>query len=314
MGHGAEEVDPVRYRGGPGALAKAVEQFATAGDDQMNVGIAERGERVDRDVEALEMMGEIEGRDEGGDRRRRRDPEPLAGAAPVLAGAEQLRVDSVGHLDQLRWVALTGPAQVGDRVGVIGREHADAVGRGDQGRRDGVLIGLEQRPARALAHEPVLVVDEQRLRARASPQAGEQGELGSEDERIVEVHEVEAIDARDARDQRRVADCEYRLEPVHDHVPRIRHHAVGGRGEDLDVVAAARLLAGEAERRVAGPARVGREGRGQMGDLAPGAPRRRRRSVAGADEALDAGLLDRHPQPVAELDLGLPAEQIHGSL
>ena len=69
--HGAEEVDAVRDPGLGGAGAEAVEQLAAAGDDQVHARVAEPGEGVDRDVEALEVVGAVEGRDEGGDGRRR---------------------------------------------------------------------------------------------------------------------------------------------------------------------------------------------------------------------------------------------------
>ncbi len=82
----------------------------------------------------------------------------------VGARRERLGVDAVRHLDQLLRVALARPAQVGDRVRVVGGEHADPVGGPDQRRRDGVLVGLEHAP-RALADQAVLVVDEQRLAA-----------------------------------------------------------------------------------------------------------------------------------------------------
>jgi hypothetical protein len=53
---------------------------------------------------------------------------------------------------------------------------------------------------------------------------------------------------------------------VHDHRAGVRRLSIGGRGENLDVVAAIRLPARELEARVAGAARVGREGRGEVCD------------------------------------------------
>ena len=79
-----------------------------------------------------------------------------------------------------------------------------------------MLVGLEQRSAHALADEPVLVVDEQRLAAASAPKPRQQGQLRPEDERIVEMDDVEALDPRQPRDQRRVADREDRIDAVDD--------------------------------------------------------------------------------------------------
>ncbi len=127
------------------APAEVVDQLASARDDDVDVAlVAELGEGVDRDVEPLEVVGAVEGRDEGRDDRVGGNAEPLAQAASVLAGAEALGVDAVRHLDQLRRIALARPLQVGDRVGVVGAEDADAVRGADERRRDGVLVGLEE--------------------------------------------------------------------------------------------------------------------------------------------------------------------------
>ena len=102
--------------------------------------------------------------------------------------------------------------------------------------------------------------------APAGPQPAAEHELRSEDERIVEVKDVEPLEPREAGDQRRVADREQRCDPVNDHRAGVRRLSVGGRGEHLDVVTAIRLAARELEARVAGAARVGREGRGEVCD------------------------------------------------
>ena len=99
VGDRPEEVDALADPGRRGAVAKAVEQLAAAGDHQVDV-VADPGERVDRDVQPLEVMGAVEGGDECRDDRVGRDPEPLAQCAAV-AGLEALGVDAVRHLDQL---------------------------------------------------------------------------------------------------------------------------------------------------------------------------------------------------------------------
>ncbi len=141
----------------------------------MNVAVAELREGVDGDVEALEVVSEIERGDKGRDDRVGADSEALTQPSCVLTGREGLGIDPVWHLDQLRGITFAGPAQVGDRVGVVGGEHADAIGRADQGGRDAVLVGLEHRSANAVADKPVLVVDEQRLRAAPAREPAEQG-------------------------------------------------------------------------------------------------------------------------------------------
>ena len=143
----------------------------------------------------------------------------------VRPGREQLRVDAVWHLDQLLRATLAGPAKVRDRARVVARQHADPVRLADQKRRGRVLVGFEQGPARALADQPVLVVDQQRLAPAPSRQSPEQRQLGAEDERIVEVNDVEALDPSQARDQRRVADREAGLDPVDDGPTGVRRLA-----------------------------------------------------------------------------------------
>ena len=75
VGDAIEEVDPLAdaRRGRLGA--EAVEQLAAAGDDQVDVAGAGAGERVDRDVDALEVVGAVEGGDERRDDGIGRDPE-----------------------------------------------------------------------------------------------------------------------------------------------------------------------------------------------------------------------------------------------
>ena len=95
------------------------------------------------------MVGAVERRDERGDDGVGRRSRGARAARRVGPGREQprrrrrsaSRSASPGRARRAR-------AQVGDRVGVVGREHADAVGGADQQRRDGVLVGLEQRAAR----------------------------------------------------------------------------------------------------------------------------------------------------------------------
>jgi hypothetical protein len=122
------------------------------------------GECIDRDVEALEVMGTIQGGDERGNQRRVRDAERRAKLA-AITGAKQLNIDSVRHLDQLVGPTLRGAAEVGDRVGVVGGEDAHAVRGADEGRPDGALVGAEKEAPRPPGHEPVLVVDEKSLAA-----------------------------------------------------------------------------------------------------------------------------------------------------
>ena len=173
VGDGAEEVDAVADAG----LAGARRGSPRAARRRRRRRGGRRGRRAAArpsiaTSSALEVVGEVEGRDEGGDERVGGDAEPVAKPGVVGARGEELRVDAVRHLDELLRVALAGSAQVGDRVGVVGGEHADAVGGADQRRRDGVLVGLEHRAADAAADEPVLVVDEQRLRGAGAGAAG----------------------------------------------------------------------------------------------------------------------------------------------
>ena len=112
--------------------------------------VAEPRERLDRDVEPLEVVGAVEGGDERGDDARRPGSRAARGVRSVRRRGRTAprrrrsasRSASPGRVARRR-------AQVGDRVGVVGREHADPVGGADQRRRDRVLVGLEQRPARA---------------------------------------------------------------------------------------------------------------------------------------------------------------------
>ena len=98
---------------------------------------------------------------------------------------------------------------------MVRAEDADAVGGADERGRDGVLVGLEQRGRRRrVADEPVLVVDEERLRAALRRRRAEQGQLRAEDEGVVEVDDVEAFEPREARDERGVADREHGVDPV----------------------------------------------------------------------------------------------------
>ena len=82
----------------------------------------------------------------------------------------------------------------------------------------------------------------------------------------MDVDDVEGVEPRQAGDQRCVADRHHRVDPVHDRLARIGRVALGGGGEDLDVVAALSLPAREAVRGVAGPARIGGERGGQVCD------------------------------------------------
>ena len=69
-------------------------------------------------------------------------------------------------------------------------------------------------------------MDEQGLAPALAPQPAEQGQLGAEDERIVEVDDVEALDPGQAGDQRGVAEREQGVDPVHDGPSRIRRLAL----------------------------------------------------------------------------------------
>ena len=74
MGNGAEEVNAPLDPGPHGVGAIAVEQLPTTGDDQVRAGICEPRQGLDREVEPLEVVGAVEGRDEGGDDRVVGDP------------------------------------------------------------------------------------------------------------------------------------------------------------------------------------------------------------------------------------------------
>ncbi len=128
-----------------------------------------------------------------------------------------------------------------------------------------MLVSLEQEAAPGVAHQAVLVVDEERLCAALSAQAREQGQLRAEDERVVDVDHVEAAQSGHARDERRVADREGGLDAVNVHARRLGHGALRRRGEDLDMVPALGLADREAVSRVAGAAGIGRKRRSQMG-------------------------------------------------
>ena len=303
VGDRAEEVDALARRPASAARrAEAVEQLAAAGDDEVHASSPSCGQGVDRDVEALEVVGAVERRDERGDDRVGRDPEPLAQPPRRGAGREELGVDAVRHLDQLRRVALDraragrGPSRRGRRESTQTRSAA----RISSGR-DGVLVGLEQRRRAA-----------RRRRAgscsgRAAPasrpraaQPAEQRQLGAEDERVVEV------DARRSRRAARALGISGALPIANTGSIRwtigaagVRRLARRRRGEDLDVVAARRPARARSERRCCRrrPGRAGRsrsDGRSATRAPAPSA------LIAGADEALDAGLLDRPPQAVAQ--------------
>ena len=86
-----EEVDAIADARRRGLGAEAVEQLAAAGDEQVDVAGARPGERLDRDVEPLEVVGAIEGRDERGDDGVGGDAEPLAQAGRVGARARTSR-------------------------------------------------------------------------------------------------------------------------------------------------------------------------------------------------------------------------------
>jgi hypothetical protein len=148
---------------------------------------------------------------------------------------------------------------------VVGAEDADAVGGQDQRGRDRVLVGLEQEPASGIADQPVLVMDEERLRAALSPQATEERQVRPEDEGVVEVDDVESAEPGEAGDERSVADREDGLGPVYLDARRLGDLARSRRCEDLDVVPALSLTDREAVGRVTGTARVGRKRRGQVG-------------------------------------------------
>ena len=80
MGDGAEEVHALADAALAGALAEVVDQLAAARDDDVDALVAQLRERVDRDVEALEVVGAVEGGDERSDDRVGGDAEPLAKA------------------------------------------------------------------------------------------------------------------------------------------------------------------------------------------------------------------------------------------
>jgi hypothetical protein len=241
--------------------------------------VLQAGERLDRDVESLEVVGAVERGDEGRDQRAVRDGEPGPQARVVGPGGEELGVDAVRHLGELLGPALAHAAQVGHRGGVVRRQDADPVGCADEERRDRVFVRREEGPASAAADEPVLVVDEKGLAPALAAEATEQCQLRAEDERVVQMDDVEAAHPGEARDQRRVADRQHGVDPVDDRPARVRRVARRGGREDLDVVAALRLARGEAVGGVAGASRIRREGRREVGDPQCLANRRRRRAA-----------------------------------
>ncbi len=115
MGNRAEEVDPIGDPGCGRAVAKPVEQLAAARDQQVGRRVAPRAsERVDRDVEALEVVGAVEGGDERERRRALRNLEPFAKAALGGARRELVDVDPVWHLHDLLGRPLGDSPEVGD--------------------------------------------------------------------------------------------------------------------------------------------------------------------------------------------------------
>ena len=80
------------------------------------------------------------------------------------------------------------------------------------------------------------------------------------------MEQVEALDPGQAGDQRRVAEGQQGVDPVDEGASRIGRLARRRGGEHLDLVAALGLAPGEPVAGVAGAARVGREGRSQVGD------------------------------------------------
>ena len=76
MGDAAGEVDPVRDARLRRLLLEARPQLAVARDEQVQPLVAGPRDRVDRDVHALEVVGAVERRHEGGDDRVVGDAEP----------------------------------------------------------------------------------------------------------------------------------------------------------------------------------------------------------------------------------------------
>ena len=140
MGDGAEEVDPVGDAGRGGLGAEAVEQLAAAGDDEMDRSSPTWASASIATSRRLKWWARSRVATNAATIASAADPEPVAHPRFVGAGREQLGVDAVRHLDQL----LRGPPQIRDRAGVVGRKHADPVGRADQSRGDAVLVGGEQ--------------------------------------------------------------------------------------------------------------------------------------------------------------------------
>ena len=69
VGNGAEEVDALADSALAGSGAEVLDQLAAARDDDVDALVAQLRECVDRDVEALEVVGAVEGGDEGRDDR-----------------------------------------------------------------------------------------------------------------------------------------------------------------------------------------------------------------------------------------------------
>ena len=79
--------------------SKRGRQLAVAGDQQLQALVGGLRDRVDRDVDPLEVVGTVERRDERRDDRVLRNPEPRAGRRR-RAGGEGLGVDAVRHFDE----------------------------------------------------------------------------------------------------------------------------------------------------------------------------------------------------------------------
>lgn len=88
----------------------------------------------------------------------------------------------------------------------------------------------------------------------------------------MEVDDIEALQPRQLRQQRRVADREARLDPVDEDVACVGRGSLRRGGEDLDLVSALSLADGDPEGGVAGTARVGRKGRGEVSNPQGGPP------------------------------------------
>ena len=116
MGDGAEEVDPLRDAALRRSRLELVEQLAAAGDDDVDGLVAQLGQRVDRDVEALEVVGAVERGDEGGDGRVGGDSEALAQPVPSGPGENSSASTPFGISTSFAGLALgrcaagTGPS------------------------------------------------------------------------------------------------------------------------------------------------------------------------------------------------------------